>query len=152
GPHRPRTRDDDPVADHDGLDGCLFQLLLAANGCVRREVDESVAGGTNRICGAGAMNLVTVKIAAILPALMVSIFGIAVMVIEPFVSESKKSVLAWLALAGTIAAMFSLVPMAANRGQWYSNLWIVDDFDIFLSFVFLLIAAITILTSADYLR
>ena len=46
----------------------------------------------------------------------------------------------------------ALVPMAANRGQWYSNLWIVDDFDIFLSFVFLLIAAITILTSADYLR
>jgi NADH-quinone oxidoreductase subunit N len=42
--------------------------------------------------------------------------------------------------------------MAANRGQWYSNLWIVDDYDIFLSFVFLLIAAITILTSIDYLR
>jgi NADH-quinone oxidoreductase subunit N len=97
------------------------------------------------------MNLATIKIEAILPALVLSVFGIAVMVAEPFVSASKKSALAWLALAGTIAAMFALVPMAANRGQWYSNLWIVDDYDIFLNFVFLLIAAITILTSADYL-
>jgi NADH-quinone oxidoreductase subunit N len=74
------------------------------------------------------------------------------MVAEPFVRAEKKTALAWLALAGTIAAMFAVVPMAANRGQWYSNLWIVDDYDIFLHFVFLLIAAITILTSADYLK
>jgi len=98
------------------------------------------------------MNLATINIAAILPAIILSLFGIAVMVAEPFVSEAKKSVLAWLALIGTVAAMFGLIPMAANRGQWYSNLWIVDDFDIFLNFVFLLIAAITILTAADYLR
>jgi NADH-quinone oxidoreductase subunit N len=98
------------------------------------------------------MNLATINIAAILPSLVLSIFGIVVMVTEPFVSASKKIALAWVALAGTIAAMFALIPMAANRGQWYSNLWIVDDYDVFLSFVFLLIAAITILTSADYLR
>jgi len=68
------------------------------------------------------MNLATINISAILPALVLSIFGIAVMVVEPFVGPSKKSALAWLALAGTIAAMFALVPMASNRGQWYSNL------------------------------
>src|SRR5205823_14104500 len=45
-----------------------------------------------------------------------------------------------------------LFRMADNRGQWYSNLWIVDDYDVFLNFVFLLIAAITILTSIDFLR
>src|SRR5215471_2676767 len=97
------------------------------------------------------MNLASLNIYAILPAVVLSVFGIAVMVAEPFVSERKKSGLAWLALAGTVAAMFSLVPMAAQRGQWYSNLWIVDDYDIFLSFVFLLVAAITILTSVDFL-
>jgi len=97
------------------------------------------------------MNFPDINIAAILPSVVLSIFGIAVMVAEPFVSRSKKSALAWLALAGTIAAMFALIPMSENRGQWYSNLWIVDDYDIFLHFVFLLIAAITILTSADYL-
>src|SRR5947207_90699 len=98
------------------------------------------------------MNLATINVYAILPALVLSIFGIAVMVAEPFVSEPKKSGLGWVALAGTIAAMFALAPMAANRGQWFSSLWIVDDYDVFLSFIFLLIAAITILTSVDYLR
>jgi NADH-quinone oxidoreductase subunit N len=98
------------------------------------------------------MNLATLNIYAILPAIVLSVFGIAVMVAEPFVSEPKKSSLGWLALAGTVAAMFALVPMAANRGQWYSNLWIVDDYSVFLNFIFLLVAAITILTSIDYLR
>jgi NADH-quinone oxidoreductase subunit N len=97
------------------------------------------------------MNFTTINLLAILPSIVLSVFGIAVMVLEPFVGPSKKKALAWLALAGVIAAMFAIVPMAENRGQWYSNLWIVDDFDIFLHFVFLLIAAITILTSADYL-
>ena len=98
------------------------------------------------------MNLASINIAAVLPALVVSVFGIGVMVAEPFVNEAKKSGLGWLAFTGTLVAMLSLLPMSDNRGQWYSNLWIVDDYDVFLNFVFLLIAAITILTSIDFLR
>ena len=98
------------------------------------------------------MNLATINIGAILPALVLSVFGIAVMVAEPFVDEQRKSRLGWLAFVGTIFAMLTLFRMADNRGQWYSNLWIVDDYDVFLNFVFLLIAAITILTSIDFLR
>ena len=98
------------------------------------------------------MNFASINISAVLPAVVLSVFGIIVMVAEPFVSEPKKDRLGWLAFAGTIVGMLALVPMAANRGQWYSNLWIVDDYDVFLNFVFLLIAAITILTSIDFLR
>src|SRR5215467_4958971 len=97
------------------------------------------------------MNFASINISAILPALVVSIFGIVVMVAEPFVGKAKKSRLGWLAFAGTLAGMFALGPMSANRGQWYSNLWVVDDYDVFLNFVFLLIAAMTILTSIDFL-
>jgi NADH-quinone oxidoreductase subunit N len=98
------------------------------------------------------MNLATVNISAILPAVVLSVFGIAVMVGEPFVTDRKKSKLGWLAFAGTLAGMLALIPMADNRGQWYSNLWIVDDYNLFFNFVFLLIAAVTILTSLDFLR
>src|SRR5262245_62482242 len=41
--------------------------------------------------------------------------------------------------------------MADNRGQWYSNLWIVDDYNVFFHVIFLLVAALTILTSLDFL-
>src|SRR5215468_6605336 len=98
------------------------------------------------------MNLASLNLYAILPAVVLSVFGVIVMVAEPFVSEPKKSSLGWFALFGAVVAMFGLAPMAASRGQWYLNLWVVDDYGIFLSFVFLLVAAITILTSVDYLR
>ena len=98
------------------------------------------------------MNTAGINIAAILPAIVLSVFGIAVMVAEPFVRDHKRSHLGWLAFAGTIAGMLALIPMSGNRGQWYSNLWIVDDYNIFFTFVFLLIAAVTILTSIDFLQ
>jgi NADH-quinone oxidoreductase subunit N len=97
------------------------------------------------------MNLASINVSAILPAVVLSVFGIAVMVGEPFVRDRKKSKLGWLAFAGTLAGMLALFPMAGNRGQWYSNLWIVDDYNVFFNFIFLLIAAVTILTSLDFL-
>jgi NADH-quinone oxidoreductase subunit N len=42
--------------------------------------------------------------------------------------------------------------MTGNRGQWYSNLWIVDDYSIFFCFLFVLIGGITTLSSLDFLR
>jgi len=98
------------------------------------------------------MNLATINISAVLPAVVLSVFGIAVMVAEPFVKDRKKSSLGWLAFAGTIAAMFTLPAMTESRGQWYSNLWIVDDYSIFFCFLFVLIGGITTLTSLDFLR
>ncbi len=98
------------------------------------------------------MNIPPVNISSILPAAVLSIVGIAVMVAEPFVDRSKKTLLGWLALAGVMAAMLAIYPMSENRGQWYSNLWIVDDYNIFFHVIFLLIAGITILTSLDFLE
>jgi NADH-quinone oxidoreductase subunit N len=98
------------------------------------------------------MNLATINISAVLPAVVLSVFGIAVMVAEPFVKDRKKSNLGWLAFAGTIAAMFTLPAMTESRGQWYSNLWIVDDYSIFFCFLFVLIGGITTLSSLDFLR
>jgi NADH-quinone oxidoreductase subunit N len=98
------------------------------------------------------MNLATINIASILPGIVLSVFGIAVMVAEPFVEDRKKTNLGWLAFAGTIVAMLTLPAMTSSRGQWYSNLWIVDDYSVFFTFLFLLIGAITTLSSLDFLR
>src|SRR6185295_20337182 len=146
-----RIRHADPATHPDGLDGCLFQLFLETHGRISDEAYESGAKPTAGICGL-EMNLATINISAILPAVILSVFGIAVMVAEPFVEDRKKSNLGWLAFVGTIAAIFSLTAMTGSRGQWYSNLWIVDDYSIFFTFLFLLIGAITTLSSLDFLR
>jgi len=98
------------------------------------------------------MNLPVVNFSSVLPIVVLSLFGIAIMIAEPFVSQSRKSLLGWLAFAGTLVAMLAIYPMAANRGQWYSSLWLVDDYSIFFHFVFLVIAAVTTLTSLDFLK
>ena len=97
------------------------------------------------------MNIPPINIPVILPILILSAVGIVIMVAQPFVRRASQSRLGWLGLMGVVAALFALFPMADNRGQWYSNLWIVDDYNVFFHVVFLLVAAITILTSLDFL-
>src|SRR5205823_4562049 len=101
-------------------------------------------------CG-DAVNIPPINFAVILPVIVLSVFGVIIMVAEPFVPAAKKSLLGWLAFAGVIVATIALLPMSANAGQWYSNLWIVDNYSIFFHVIFLLIAAVTILTALDFL-
>src|SRR5262249_41803545 len=68
-----------------------------------------------------------------------------------FAGRGRRTSLPWLGLVGVIAAVFGLFPMTANRGVWYSSLWIVDDYSIFFHVIFLLIAGITILSSIDFI-
>ena len=93
-----------------------------------------------------------INIIAILPAIILAITGMAVMVIDPFLDPVKRARLGWVGLFGAVAAVVALVPMAANRGEWYAGLWRVDDFSIFFHAVLLLIAALTILMAIDYVR
>src|SRR5262249_34122258 len=86
------------------------------------------------------------------PVVVLSLTGIAIMIAEPFTPNPKKTLLGWVGIAGVVVAMLALFPMSDNRGQWYSSLWIVDDYNIFFHFVFLLIAAVTLLTSMDFLE
>ena len=98
------------------------------------------------------MNMPTINLAAILPAVVLSVFGVGIMVAEPFVAAAKKSILGWVALIGIAGALLSVGPMTANAGLWYSNLWIVDNYSAFFHVVFLLISGLTILASIDYLE
>jgi NADH-quinone oxidoreductase subunit N len=98
------------------------------------------------------MNIPTVDVYSVLPVVVLSVFGIAIMVLEPFLPPKARSGLGWLAFVGTLAAGVSIVPMHSRLGQWYSNLWIVDDYSTFFHVLFIFIAAMTTLISIDYLR
>ena len=101
------------------------------------------------------MNIPEVDIFSVLPVVVLSIFGIAIMVLEPFLSAKSRansSALGWLAFAGTLFAGAAIVPMHSHPGQAYSNLWIVDGFSTFFHVLFIFIAAMTTLISIDYLR
>ena len=89
----------------------------------------------------------------ILPELVLSIFGMLVMVVDPLLDEENShQSLGTIALIGTLAALASTVWMAHYPGTAFSNMVRVEGFSVFFHFLVIAIAAVVILSSFEYLR
>src|SRR5579863_7046488 len=88
----------------------------------------------------------------ILPELVLSVFGIVVMVLDPLVDEEKsQKLLGYIALGGTVAGLLATWYMAQSPGLAFSNMVKVDSFSVFFHIVIIAIAAVTILSSFEYM-
>jgi NADH-quinone oxidoreductase subunit N len=88
----------------------------------------------------------------ILPELILSVFGIVVMVLDPLVDEEKsQKTLGLIAFIGTIAGLLSTWYTAQSPGLAFSNTVRVDSFSIFFTFLVIAIAAVVILSSFEYM-
>jgi len=89
----------------------------------------------------------------ILPELVLSIFGIVVMVLDSLLNEeqSRKS-LGLLALAGTGAAIVATWYMSQSPGLAFWNMVRVDGFSVFFHMLVIGVAAVVILTSYEYMK
>ena len=88
----------------------------------------------------------------ILPEVVLAAFGILIMVAEPFVPRSRKSLLGWLAFVGAVAALAATAVQARHPGFAFNRLVIIDNFSIFLHFLLLAVTALSILASLRYLE
>ena len=88
----------------------------------------------------------------ILPELILSAFGIVVMLLDPLVDEEKsQKTLGLIAFVGTIAGLAATWFMAQSRGPAFSNMVRVDSFSVFFHFLVIAIAAVVILSSFEYM-
>lgn len=88
----------------------------------------------------------------ILPELVLSAFGILVMLLDPLVDEEKsQKTLGLIALAGTIVALGATWCMAQSPGLAFANMVRVDSFSVFFHFLVVAIAAVVILSSFEYM-
>jgi NADH-quinone oxidoreductase subunit N len=88
----------------------------------------------------------------ILPELVLSVFGILVMVLDPLVDEEKsQKLLGLIALGGTAAGLLATWYMAQSPGLAFSNMVRVDSFSVFFHFLVIAIAAVVILSSFEYM-
>lgn len=88
----------------------------------------------------------------ILPELILSIFGIVIMILDPLVDEEKsQKTLGVIGFVGTLAALASTWYMAQSPGLAFSNTIRIDSFSIFFTFLVIAIAAVTILSSFEYM-
>ncbi|HEV2288397.1 MAG TPA: NADH-quinone oxidoreductase subunit N [Candidatus Acidoferrales bacterium] len=85
------------------------------------------------------------------PEIVLCVFGMLIMLIDPFVAEGRKRSMGWLGLAGTVAALISLRWAWQNAGPAYSGLLRFDMFSLFVHCIVIGVAALGILGSFDYL-
>ncbi len=89
----------------------------------------------------------------ILPELVLSIFGMLIMVVDPLLDEDNShQALGTIALIGTLAALVSTFWMAQYPGAAFWNMVRVEGFSVFFHFLVIAIAAVAILSSFEYLR
>jgi NADH-quinone oxidoreductase subunit N len=89
----------------------------------------------------------------ILPELVLSVFGIIVMMCDPLIPEQgSKKPLGILAVIGTLAALAATAYQTGYYGSAFYNTVSVDTFSVFFHVTVLLIALVVILTSFEYLE
>jgi len=82
----------------------------------------------------------------ILPELVLSIFGMLVMIVDPLLDEENShQSLGTIALIGTLAALASTAWMAQYPGTAFWNMVRVEGFSVFFHFLVIAIAAVIIL-------
>ena len=88
----------------------------------------------------------------ILPELVLSVFGMVVMIVDPLLDEERSHrSLGTIALIGALAALLSTALMARYPGTAFWSMVRVDGFSVFFHFLVIAIAAVVILTSYEYM-
>src|ERR1700720_3803102 len=89
----------------------------------------------------------------ILPELVLSVFGMLIMVVDPLLDEDNShQVLGVIALIGTLAALASTFWMAQYPGTAFWNMVRVEGFSVYFHVLVIAIAAVAILSSFEYLK
>jgi NADH-quinone oxidoreductase subunit N len=88
----------------------------------------------------------------ILPEIVLSIFGMVIMVLDPLMEqESSQKTLGAIGLGGGVAALLSTFLMARSPGLAFWNMIRVDGFSIFFHVLVIAIGIVLILTSYEYM-
>ena len=89
----------------------------------------------------------------ILPEIVLSLFGILIMLLDPLIEEQKnQKTLGVIGFVGALAGLFATWWMSQSPGLAFFNSIRVDGFSVFFHVLVIAIAAVAILGSFEYMR
>lgn len=89
----------------------------------------------------------------ILPEIVLTIFGMAIMLLDPLLDERRsQKTLGAIGLIGAIAAIAATLVQAQNPGLGFWRMVNVDPFSVFFHFLVTTVTAVVILTSYEYME
>jgi len=89
----------------------------------------------------------------ILPEIVLSVFGMIVMVLDPLMDERRsQKTLGALALIGSLAALIATLFQSQYPGLAFWNMVRVDSFSVFFHFLVAAVTAVVVLTSYEYME
>ncbi|HEX9759867.1 MAG TPA: NADH-quinone oxidoreductase subunit N [Candidatus Acidoferrales bacterium] len=86
------------------------------------------------------------------PEIVAALFGVIIMVADPFVARERRAVLARAGVMGAGLALAAVLLPAQYTGEAFSRLIVVDDMSVFLRLLIYGVTLLVILASADYLE
>ena len=86
------------------------------------------------------------------PFLIVSLTGLAVLIIDLFISKDRKWLLGYLSIAGLILAGYVTVKLWGNEGYGFRNMVMIDNLAIMFNLIFITVSILSILMSIDYIK
>ncbi len=94
-----------------------------------------------------------VEYVRILPEIVLSIFGMAIMFFDPLLDEKRsRRTLGAIGLVGALAAIAATLLMAGQPGTGFWDMVRVDTFSVFFHFLVTTVTAIVVLTSYEYME
>jgi NADH-quinone oxidoreductase subunit N len=95
----------------------------------------------------------TVDYIRILPELVLSVFGIVIMLVDPVLpAKGNRKTMGAIALVGILTGLAAAAMQAQSHGDAFFGMVRVDAFSVFFHFVFLLVALVVVLASFNYLE
>jgi len=89
----------------------------------------------------------------LLPEIVLTIFGMIVMVVDPLLDERRSQrTLGTIALVGSLAALGATLFQAQYPGLGFWNMIQVDAFSVFFHFLVAAVTAVVVLTSYEYME
>ena len=94
----------------------------------------------------------TINLNVIMPEVILSVLGMALLLVNVFIPSKSKSYLVWLSLIGIVGAGFAAVSGWGTTVSSFSDSVVQDNFGIFFKLIFLVAAGLAVLISDQYME